>query len=303
MVANDKSIISLNKGKRTCKQKWADYRSPLFKLGVQYSLLNVGRLLRWILDSQHRNTLLMFVNHPSPSHIIKNWSLLKKLKTSRLFSQALEFMVQERYSDPGNERSLLQACSWVLVTWRGRDCVDSTLVRVTAATSVFRDFRMWFWVIYYVHCPWVHVVESVSSSVAPVSSSDQLCAMWSCTLLLSTKPLCLALLEILWATQQPFSKSIFCSHSPGLLSVAWNWLMHPHLCDTLNVKDFQHSVLLQLLSWNAFRMNFILPCITVTWFVFPPQSDFREQRLYLIHLCSLLLMLHPKCLAHSKDYL
>lgn len=34
----------------------------------------------------------------------------------------------------------------------------------------------------------------------------------------------------------------------------------------LNFKDSQRSVLLQLVSWNVFRMNFTLPCITVTFF-------------------------------------
>lgn len=76
-----KSIISLNKGKRTCKQKWADYRSPLLKLGVQYSLLNVSRLLQQILSSQNLNTLHV-CESPSILSYLKNWGLLEKLKTS-----------------------------------------------------------------------------------------------------------------------------------------------------------------------------------------------------------------------------
>lgn len=37
-----KGVISLYKGRRTCKPQWAASQSPPLNLGVQYSLLDVG---------------------------------------------------------------------------------------------------------------------------------------------------------------------------------------------------------------------------------------------------------------------
>lgn len=77
-----KSIISLGKRKRTCKPKWAAYRSPFLKMGVQYSLLDiVDAAMNFNLPASEYPSYVC--ESPSTTYpIIKSWFLLDKVKTS-----------------------------------------------------------------------------------------------------------------------------------------------------------------------------------------------------------------------------
>ena len=218
-----------------------------------------------MLAPQHLNTLHVFVNHLPTHQIIKSWTLLEKLKISWLNS-----------SDPWNYRVgtwprcwqweigtpglLLDAGGVEKLQLRGlcpgeSGSSDTQFPDTAECHSGTRKLCL---------LSVVHVVEPAPSSCG--SGVFVRPALWYVILGIGQ-------------ASMPSSPRDFVSYSMHFYSIHFLLILVRgvfrclQLIDgleipgsILNFKDSQHSVLLQPVSWNAFRMNFPLPCIIVTLF-------------------------------------